>query len=122
VYPSDLFVPMRLPAAAMRRLRGPVRSRSEAARGTIRRSRTPGEVLVASDEWKPLYDPRGMALTAARLPDGYRTAASALSAIAILFLQQRAVADFINSCTTIASCCFCVDVHSPRIQRHGSRC
>jgi hypothetical protein len=39
VYPSDLFVPVRLPAAVVRRLRGPVRSRSAAARGTIRRAR-----------------------------------------------------------------------------------
>jgi hypothetical protein len=39
IYPSDLFVPVRLPAAVVRRLRGPVRSRSVAARGTIRRVR-----------------------------------------------------------------------------------
>ena len=39
MYPSDLFVPVRLPAAVVRRLRGPVRSRSAAARGTIRRAR-----------------------------------------------------------------------------------
>jgi hypothetical protein len=39
IYPSDLFVPVRLPAAVVRRLRGPVRSRSAAARGTIRRVR-----------------------------------------------------------------------------------
>ena len=39
VYPSDLFVPVRLPAAVVRLLRGPVRSRSAAARGTIRRAR-----------------------------------------------------------------------------------
>ena len=39
IYPSDLFVPVRLPAAAVRRLRAPVRSRSAAARGTIRRVR-----------------------------------------------------------------------------------
>ena len=40
IYPSGLFVPLRLPAAVARRLRGPVRPRSsEAARGTIRRAR-----------------------------------------------------------------------------------
>jgi hypothetical protein len=39
VYPSDLFVPVRLPAAVVRRLRSPVRSGSAAARGTIRRAR-----------------------------------------------------------------------------------
>jgi hypothetical protein len=39
MYPSDLFVPVRLPAAVVRRLRGPVRSRSAAARGRIRRAR-----------------------------------------------------------------------------------
>ena len=39
VYPSDLFVPVRLPTAIVRRLRGPVRARSAAARGTIRRAR-----------------------------------------------------------------------------------
>ena len=39
VYPSDLFVPVRLPAAVVRRFRGPVRSKSAAARGTIRRAR-----------------------------------------------------------------------------------
>ncbi len=39
IYPSDLFVPVRLPAAVVRRLRAPVRSRSAAARGTIRRVR-----------------------------------------------------------------------------------
>jgi hypothetical protein len=39
VYPSDLFVPVRLPAAVVRRLREPARSRSAAARGTIRRAR-----------------------------------------------------------------------------------
>ena len=39
IYPSDLFVPVRLPAAVVRRLKGPVRSRSGAARGTIRRVR-----------------------------------------------------------------------------------
>lgn len=39
IYPSDLFVPVRLPAAVVRRLKGPVRSRSAAARGTIRRVR-----------------------------------------------------------------------------------
>ena len=39
VYPSDLFVPVRLPAAVVRRLRGPARSRSAPARGTIRRAR-----------------------------------------------------------------------------------
>ena len=39
IYPSDLFVPVRLPAAVVRRLRGPVRSRSATARGTIRRVR-----------------------------------------------------------------------------------
>jgi hypothetical protein len=39
VYPSDLFVPVRLPAAVVRRFRGLVRSKSAAARGTIRRAR-----------------------------------------------------------------------------------
>ena len=39
MYPSDLFVPVRLPAAAVRRLSGLVRSRSGTARGTIRRAR-----------------------------------------------------------------------------------
>ena len=39
IYPSDLFVPVRLPAAVVRRLRAHVRSRSAAARGTIRRVR-----------------------------------------------------------------------------------
>ena len=39
VYPSDLFVPVRLPAAVVRRLRGPVRAKSAPARGTIRRAR-----------------------------------------------------------------------------------
>lgn len=39
MYPSDLFVPVRLPAAVVRRLRGPVRPKSAAARGTIRRAR-----------------------------------------------------------------------------------
>ena len=39
VYPSDLFVPVRLSAAVVRRFRGPVRSRSAPARGTIRRAR-----------------------------------------------------------------------------------
>jgi len=39
VYPSDLFVPVRLPAAVVRRFRGPVRPRSAATRGTIRRAR-----------------------------------------------------------------------------------
>jgi hypothetical protein len=39
VYPSDLFVPVRLPADVVRRFRGPVRSKSAAARGRIRRAR-----------------------------------------------------------------------------------
>ena len=39
VYPSDLFVPVRLPAAVVRRLRGSVRSKSAAGRGTVRRVR-----------------------------------------------------------------------------------
>lgn len=39
VYPSDLFVPVRLPAAVVRRLSGPGRSRPAAARRTIRRAR-----------------------------------------------------------------------------------
>ena len=39
IYPSDLFVPVRLPAALVRRLRGPGRARSGAARGTVRRAR-----------------------------------------------------------------------------------
>jgi len=39
IYPSDLFVPVRLSAAVVRRLKGPARSRSGAARGTIRRVR-----------------------------------------------------------------------------------
>ena len=39
MYPSDLFVPVRLPAAVVRRLRGLGRSRSGAARRTTRRAR-----------------------------------------------------------------------------------
>ena len=39
VYPSDLFVPVSLPAAVVRRLRGPVRPKSSAAPRTIRRAR-----------------------------------------------------------------------------------
>ena len=39
IYPSHLFVPVRLPAAVVRRFRDPVRSKSAAARGTIRRAR-----------------------------------------------------------------------------------
>jgi hypothetical protein len=39
MYPSDLFVPVRLPEAVVRRFREPARSRSAAARGTIRRAR-----------------------------------------------------------------------------------
>ena len=39
MYPSDLFVPVRLPAAVVRRLRGPGRARAGAARGTVRRAR-----------------------------------------------------------------------------------
>lgn len=39
MYPSDLFVPVRLPAAVVRRLREPARSRSATACGTIRRAR-----------------------------------------------------------------------------------
>jgi hypothetical protein len=39
IYPSDLFVSLRLPAAVVRRLRGPARSRSAGRRGTIRRVR-----------------------------------------------------------------------------------
>jgi hypothetical protein len=39
IYPSDLFVPVKLPAAVVRRLREPARSRPTAARGTIRRAR-----------------------------------------------------------------------------------
>jgi len=39
IYPSDLFVPVRLPAAVVRRLRRPVPSRSGAARRPIRRAR-----------------------------------------------------------------------------------
>ena len=39
MYPSDLFVPVRLPAAVVRRLREPARSKSAAVRGTIRRAR-----------------------------------------------------------------------------------
>jgi len=39
IYPSDLFVPVRLPAAVVRRLRSPARSRSAAGRGAIRRVR-----------------------------------------------------------------------------------
>jgi hypothetical protein len=38
VYPSELFVPVRLPAAVVRRFRSPVRSKPAAARGTIRRA------------------------------------------------------------------------------------
>ena len=39
IYPSDLFVPVRLPAAVVRRLRGPARARSATARRTVRRAR-----------------------------------------------------------------------------------
>ena len=39
VYPSNLFVPVRLPAAVMQRLRGPVRSTSSRARRARRRAR-----------------------------------------------------------------------------------
>jgi hypothetical protein len=39
IYPSDLFVPVRLPAAVVRRLRAPARSRSGAGRRTVRRVR-----------------------------------------------------------------------------------
>ncbi len=39
VYPAALLVRDRLPAAVVRRLRGPARSRSATARGTIRRAR-----------------------------------------------------------------------------------
>jgi hypothetical protein len=39
IYPSDLFIPVRLPAAVVRRLKGPVRSRTAAARGRLRRVR-----------------------------------------------------------------------------------
>ena len=39
IYPSDLFVPVRLSAAVARRLKGPVRTRSGTARSTIRRAR-----------------------------------------------------------------------------------
>ena len=39
VYPSDLFVPVRLPAAVVRRLRGPVRSASGSVRRARRRAR-----------------------------------------------------------------------------------
>jgi hypothetical protein len=39
MYPSDLFIPVRLPAAVVRRLKGPVRSRTAAARGRLRRVR-----------------------------------------------------------------------------------
>ena len=39
IYPSDLFVPVRLPAAVVRRLSGPARSTSAGGRGAIRRVR-----------------------------------------------------------------------------------
>jgi len=39
VQQSDLFAPVRLPAAVVRRLSGLLRSRSTATRGTIRRAR-----------------------------------------------------------------------------------
>jgi hypothetical protein len=39
IYPSGLFVPVRLPAAVVRQLRGSARSKSSSARGTIRRVR-----------------------------------------------------------------------------------
>jgi len=39
IYPSDLFVRVRLPAAVVRRLGRPARSRSGAGRGAIRRVR-----------------------------------------------------------------------------------
>ena len=39
IYPSDLFVPVRLPAAVVRRLRGTGRSRPRATRRPTRRAR-----------------------------------------------------------------------------------
>jgi hypothetical protein len=39
VYPSKLFVPVRLPPAVVRRLRGPGRSKSAASGASIRRVR-----------------------------------------------------------------------------------
>jgi hypothetical protein len=39
IYPSDLFVPVRLPAAVVRRLRGAARTRPRAARRSIGRAR-----------------------------------------------------------------------------------
>jgi hypothetical protein len=39
IYPSDLFVPVRLPAAVVRRLRASIRSRSTSARRSSRRAR-----------------------------------------------------------------------------------
>ena len=39
IYPSDLFVPLRLPAAVVRRLRKPTRQTSSAGRRPIRRTR-----------------------------------------------------------------------------------
>lgn len=39
IYPSDLFVPVRLPAAVVRRLSVPARGRSGTGRRTIRRAR-----------------------------------------------------------------------------------
>jgi hypothetical protein len=39
IYPSELFVPVRLPPAVVRRLRRPVRPKPGTARGTIRRAR-----------------------------------------------------------------------------------
>jgi hypothetical protein len=39
IYPSDLFVPVRLPAAVVRRLRRRARTRSSTSRRPIRRAR-----------------------------------------------------------------------------------
>lgn len=61
VHPSEPFVPVRLPAAVVRRLRGPVRSRSAAARGTIRRvrqaDRHPSSEAFADPSISPLAAP-----------------------------------------------------------------
>ncbi len=39
IYPSNLFVPVRLPAAVVRRLRWPARARSNSLRRPVRRAR-----------------------------------------------------------------------------------
>ena len=57
MYPSGLFVPVRLPAAVVRRLREPARSRSAAARGTIRRAREADRAPSSAAFANPQYHP-----------------------------------------------------------------